>query len=221
MGKLFKKLSGSKVSKLDLFVYLLNKGGLPFLRFLKFRCSSFGSHRFPSFVGRGCDISHTRHLKTGRNFFLGAFSYINCLCEHGVSIGDNVTIREYAWLQVTSVLSNPGAGIIIADNTYIGPRCILGAAASLKIGARCQVGANVSFVAENHKFEAGSEIFSQGVEREGIEIGNDCWIGNNAVVLDGVRLGDGCVVGAGAVVTKSFPANSIVAGVPARVVRER
>ncbi len=53
-----------------------------------------------------------------------------------------------------------------------------------------------------------------------IRIGNRCWLGMNAVVLPGVGLGDGVIVGAGAVVTKSFPPGCIIAGNPARVIRE-
>jgi maltose O-acetyltransferase len=52
-----------------------------------------------------------------------------------------------------------------------------------------------------------------------VKIGNQCWIGAKAVILKDVELGDGCVVAAGAIVTKSFPANSVVAGVPARLLR--
>ena len=52
-----------------------------------------------------------------------------------------------------------------------------------------------------------------------VKIGNGCWFGARAVVLRGVELGDFCVVGAGAVVTDSFAAGSVIAGVPARLLR--
>jgi acetyltransferase-like isoleucine patch superfamily enzyme len=54
---------------------------------------------------------------------------------------------------------------------------------------------------------------------EPIRIGRNCWLGVNVVILPGVSLGDDCVVGAGAVVTKSFPAGSILGGVPAKLMK--
>ena len=53
-----------------------------------------------------------------------------------------------------------------------------------------------------------------------ITIGNDCWIGGNAIICPGVSIGDGCTVGAGSVVTKDIPANSLAVGNPARVIKK-
>jgi acetyltransferase-like isoleucine patch superfamily enzyme len=66
--------------------------------------------------------------------------------------------------------------------------------------------------------DAESPINSQGHIANDIRIGDDVWLGTNAVILPGVEIGDGCVVGAGAVVTKSFESGLILAGVPARVI---
>jgi len=166
-------------------------------------------------------VIHTKYLSTGVGFYLGPNSYLDCLCSDGVRIGDNVTIREFAWMQLTSNLKEPGTRIEIGSNTYIGPRANLGAAAPLVIGSKCQIGAGVSFVAENHLFSADADIFGQGVSREGIVIGDDCWVGNNVVFVDGVTLGRGCVVAAGAVVTKCFGDNSVISGVPAKLLKLR
>jgi acetyltransferase-like isoleucine patch superfamily enzyme len=57
--------------------------------------------------------------------------------------------------------------------------------------------------------------------REGITIGNDVWIGSGVKIMDGVHIGDGVVVAAGSVVTKSIPEYSVVAGVPARIIKTR
>ena len=60
------------------------------------------------------------------------------------------------------------------------------------------------------------------IPRKGqIIIGNDCWIGRGATILGGVTIGDGCVIAAGSVVTKSFPDNVIIGGVPAKIIKDR
>jgi len=218
---ILKKLKGNKFGFLSTFNRLMQKGGIPFLRGGVLKLFFPTKLRFPFFLGKGVRLHNLSYLKTGKNVFIGDYSYFDFLSSGGVSLGENVTIREFAWCQLTSHLSNPGESIEIGDNTYIGPRVILGAAASLKIGKNCQIGSGVNFIAENHQFSGSVEIIHQGVTRKGIVIGNGCWIGNNVIILDGVTVGDGVVIGAGAVVTKNLPENVIAIGNPAKILRYR
>lgn len=199
---------------------MIRRGALPFVRGL-LRKPFIGRTNGPFFVGRGTRILSGSMLNAGRGVFIGDYSYINCYSRNGVQLGNHVTLREFAWLQLTSRLDAPGDRIVIGEGTYIGPRSILGAAAPLIIGSRCQIGANVSFIAESHLFEGDKAIYDQGVSRKGITVGDDCWIGNNVVVLDGVEIGEGCVIGAASVVVKSLPPRSVAVGTPARVIRTR
>ena len=216
-----KKISGfGGVSSSQALFYLLQKGFFAAIKGLIFRFF-LGSVKGMLFIGKGVKILSPSKLYVGRNFYIGDYSYLNCYSKKGVSIGYNVTIREFAWLQLTSRLDNPGDSIVIGNDTYIGPRVNLGAAAPVVIGSHCQIGANVSFIAENHSFESGSVIHEQGVTRNGIIIGNDCWIGNSVIILDGVKIGDGSVIGAGSVVTKEVVAGSVMVGNPARILRMR
>jgi acetyltransferase-like isoleucine patch superfamily enzyme len=201
-------------------VQIIRRGAAPLLRGAIVRLW-LGKATGPLFIGRNVRILAGSQLTTGRSVFIGDFSYINCYSLNGVRLGNGVTLREFAWLQLTSDLDEPGDRVEIGDGTYIGPRSTLGAAAPLIIGNRCQVGANVSFIAESHLFAAGREIYGQGVSRRGISVGDDCWIGNNVIILDGVEIGEGTVIGAGAVVTKSIPPKCIAVGMPARVIRSR
>ncbi|HHS9880251.1 acyltransferase [Klebsiella aerogenes] len=220
-NKIKEKLKKNNLELTDYIIFIARKGLTPLLRGFFIFFLRISRIRFPFFLGKSARILHSNHLTVGRFCYIGDFSYINCLSKHGVVFGDRVTLREFTWLQITSDTSNLGEGINIGSETYIGPRCNLGAAAFLKIGRKCQIGAGVSFIAENHSFDSKSEIFEQGVTRKGITIGNDCWIGNNVIVLDGVTVGDGVVIGAGAVVTKDIPDFAVVVGNPARILKQR
>jgi acetyltransferase-like isoleucine patch superfamily enzyme len=79
----------------------------------------------------------------------------------------------------------------------------------------------VRMFSENHNFSDDTTIKVQGVSWNPITIEDDCWIASGATLLAGVTIGRGSVVAAGAVVTKSFPPNSIIAGVPAKRISER
>ncbi len=75
---------------------------------------------------------------------------------------------------------------------------------------------------ENHNFTKTDVIIRiRGETRIGVKIEKDCWIGSGAIILDGVNIASGCVVAAGSVVTKSFDAYSVIAGVPAKLVKIR
>jgi acetyltransferase-like isoleucine patch superfamily enzyme len=75
---------------------------------------------------------------------------------------------------------------------------------------------------ENHNFsDLTINIKDQGVKRQAVNIGNNCWLGAGSTILAGVVIGNGCVIAAGSVVTKSIPENSIVAGVPAKIIKSR
>ena len=92
----------------------------------------------------------------------------------------------------------------------------------MSIGSDTIVGQYFSVHSENHVFsDPETLIRDQGVSRQGIEIGSDCWIGAKVTILDGVSLGRGCVVAAGSVVNQNFPDHSIIGGVPARLLRMR
>lgn len=205
----------------DVLYYAYERGFWPFWRGLLARpfLKSCGS-RF--FVGRGTKILFPNRLSAGRNVAIGEYSYLNCYGIEGVNLADNVRIKEFGWIQVTSHLSNPGAGLTIGSNTYVGPHCILGAAGGITVGADVVMGAYVQLLAENHNFENGNlPINQQGVSRRGIVVEDGCWIGNSVIVLDGVRIGRSSVIGAGSVVTHDVPADSIAVGNPARVLRSR
>lgn len=121
------------------------------------------------------------------------------------------------------VILAPPDSISIGSGTYIND-AILSASKEcpVSIGERCAIGYRVSIKAVTHDPrnpapDANGKIAHKCAP---ITIGNRCWIGDNVFLREGITLGDDVVVGANSVVTKSFPSRSVVAGVPAKVIRE-
>jgi acetyltransferase-like isoleucine patch superfamily enzyme len=225
LGVRYERITGIHTSTSpSLFVvlyYAYHKGFWQLIRgsIYRFRMRSCGG-RF--FLGRGTTILFPNHLSVGRNVLIGDGVFMNCYGGRGVTLGDNVRLREGGWIQVTSHLTNPGEGLVVGRDTYIGPQSILGAGGFVSIGANVTLGARVQILAEDHRFEATDiPIGEQGVTRTGIVLEDGCWIGNNAIILDAVTVGEGAVVGAGAVVTRDVPPGSVVAGNPARPIESR
>lgn len=170
----------------------------------------------PIFIGRRASIAYKNHLTLGRGVYLGADVSILALSSEGITLARGVTIRERAWIQCSSHPANPGVGLTVGRGTYIGPNAVIGVGGRITIGEGCQIGANFVVVAENHAQSEDGTPSTTNVVRQGISIGDNCWLGHGVTVLDGVSLGAGTTVGAGAVVTRSFPPNTKIAGVPAR-----
>jgi acetyltransferase-like isoleucine patch superfamily enzyme len=206
---------------LELAGFLWRKGGLSRLRGM-LRGWRLGGCGGRLFVGKNVRIDFPRRLSVGRGAYLADNVYVNALSKKGFRLGDNVRIREGTWLLATGVLTDPGEGLVIGNDVYIGPYCVLGAGGGLTIGNDVTIGAHVDILAEDHEFGDATRLISaQGVTRKGITIGDDCWIGNRATILDGVKVGRGCVIGAASVVTRDLPEFSVAVGSPARAVRDR
>jgi len=147
---------------------------------------------------------------------------LDCLGHTGVSLGRGVTIRRGTQIEVTSVMRELGHGITIEARAGVSEGCFIAAKGPVAVGAETIIGPGTRIIAENHVFlDRNRTIQSQGVTREGITIGTDCWLGAGTTVLDGVRIGNGAVVGAGAVVNRDVEEYTIVAGVPAQKLRPR
>lgn len=194
--------------------------GLSLLRGL--RLMLHGRSSKGALLSRGVRFFNLPYVSFGKFMKLGTGVYISALSKEGIQIGDNVSIGAYSRIIVSTSFNNIGLFIKIGHNVGIGEFAYLGGAGGLTIGNDCIVGQYFSCHPENHSFDnLDLPIRHQGVTRKGIKIGNNCWIGSKVTILDGVEIGDGCVIAAGAVVQASFPPNSVIGGVPARILKQR
>ncbi|WDP88522.1 MAG: sugar O-acetyltransferase [Desulfobacter sp.] len=109
-----------------------------------------------------------------------------------------------------------GKNITLGKNVFLNTGCTFQDCGGITIGDRTLIGQNVVLSTLNHGFEPENRNTTYPSP---IIIGTNVWIGANATVVPGVTIGDNAVVAAGAVVTKDVPANVVVAGVPAKIIK--
>lgn len=112
--------------------------------------------------------------------------------------------------------------ILIGKNVSIGNRFTALSAAPISIGDDCLLASDILITSENHGMdpETNSSYADNPLEAASVMIGKGCWIGEKAVILPGVTLGVRCIIAAGAIVNKSFPAYTMIAGVPAKAIKQ-
>lgn len=134
---------------------------------------------------------------------------------NGAKIGKRVMYYPGVW--ITS-----GRNLVVGDDVDFALGVIITTTGGLVIGDRTLIGYRAQLLSTNHKVpEQRGQVFGAGHIGKPIVIGCDVWIGAGAIILPGVNIGDGAVVAAGSVVTKSVAPFAIIAGVPAKVIRER
>jgi acetyltransferase-like isoleucine patch superfamily enzyme len=197
-------------------------GGLPGALGLTLRAALYP--RLFGRIGRGVAFGRGVALRHARRIALadGVLVDDECVLDaRGAS--DGLTIGEGTLISRGTILSCKGGSIRVGARANFGWRCVVSSVGGVTIGDEalfaggCYVGGG-----RYHLEDRARSIASQGSYSKGpVEIGAGSWIGAHAVILDGVQVGEGAVVAAGAVVADDVPAFAVVAGVPARMIRER
>jgi acetyltransferase-like isoleucine patch superfamily enzyme len=133
-----------------------------------------------------------------------------------------VDFGRFVWIgHGTKIRCHEGL-VGIGAKTVIGQECTISAYKRVRIGEQCVIADRAMFIDFDHGVvEVERPIRQQGIYTRDVEVGSNVWIGYGACILRGVSVGDNSIVGTNSVVTKDVPANAVVAGVPARIVRMR
>ena len=159
-------------------------------------------HRFPTaIIDKGCMISETTSI--GNNSHILDNTILN-----------NCTIGKFSYISRNGLV----------QNTTIGNYCSIANNVTLGLGSHPVELFSTSPIFYRKKNTFGKDVIEKDIDFEEykpINIGNDVWIGANAIVLDGVTIETGAIIASGAIVTKNIPAYAIVAGVPAKIIKHR
>jgi acetyltransferase-like isoleucine patch superfamily enzyme len=133
-----------------------------------------------------------------------------------------IRFGRFVWIgDGTKIRCHEGA-VEIGAKTVMGQECTISAYQRVRIGEECVIADRAMFIDFDHGIvEVERPIRSQGIYKRDVEVGNNVWIGYGACILRGVSIGDNSVIGTNSVVTKDVPANAVVGGIPARIIRMR
>ena len=141
-----------------------------------------------------------------------------------LQIAKRGTIRfgRFVWVGDGTKIRCHEGEVIVGRKTVLGQECTISAYRHVRIGEQCVIADRAMFIDFDHGVvEVERPIRVQGIYMRDVEVGSNVWIGYGACVLRGVSVGDNAIVGTNAVVTKDVPANAVVAGSPARIIRMR
>jgi len=138
-------------------------------------------------------------------------NFVLSLCH--IAVEGGVCVNGHTWFY--------GRGRVnIGENTWVGPRCrfYTNSSVTISIGKNCDIAPEVAFVTGGHEIGSKNRRAGQGYCKS-IIVEDGCWIGARVTILGGVTIGKGSVIGSGSLVNKSVPVNSIMAGVPVKLIR--
>jgi acetyltransferase-like isoleucine patch superfamily enzyme len=170
--------------------------------------------------GRNLTIRHPRKISIGNNTSVDENVVLDAkgIDNEGIVIGEHVIIGR------NTILSCKGGSIHLDDYTNISANCSLLSETKINLGKYCFLAGHCYLVAGgNHRFERTDIpiMFQPSLDKGGIMVGEDVWLGASVTVLDGVSIGKGSIIGAGAVVRESLPDYAIAAGIPAKKIKDR
>jgi acetyltransferase-like isoleucine patch superfamily enzyme len=161
-------------------------------------------------------------LRHGRRLQTEGICFICPKVKLELGRGARLHVGRWAWIGHGCKIRVHEGEVSIGAKSVLGQDCTITAYQHVSIGRECIIADRVMLIDFDHGVtEVERPIRLQGIYKRDVRVGHNVWIGYGACVLRGVTVGDNSVIGTSAVVTRSFPANAVLAGVPASVVRMR
>jgi acetyltransferase-like isoleucine patch superfamily enzyme len=158
----------------------------------------------------------------GRRLALDGLCFIGPGVTLQIGKSARIELGRWSWLgHGTKIRCHEGV-VSIGAKTVMGQECTISAFQHVSIGRECVIADRVMLIDFDHGVvEVERPIRLQGIYKRDTRVGNNVWIGYGACILRGVTVGDNAIIGTNAVVTQNVPANAVVGGVPARLIRMR
>jgi acetyltransferase-like isoleucine patch superfamily enzyme len=194
----------------------LHGGPLALLRFI--RAHHMLNRHYALLLGRYALLK----LRFGRRLQTDGICFVCPGVKLEIGPHATLSIGRWAWLGHGCKIRVHEGEVSIGAKSVIGQECTISAYQHVSIGRECIIADRVMLIDFDHGVaEVERPIRAQGIYKRDVRVGHNVWMGYGACILRGVSVGDNSVIGTSSVVTKEVPANAVVAGAPARVIRMR
>jgi acetyltransferase-like isoleucine patch superfamily enzyme len=161
-------------------------------------------------------------LRLGRRLKLDGIAFVGPGCKLQVGRGAVLELGRWCWIGHDCKIRCHEGVVSIGSKSVMGQECTISAYQHVSVGSECVIADRVMLIDFDHGMvEVERPIRLQGIYKRDVRVGANVWIGYGACILRGATVGDNAVIGTNAVVTKDIPANAVVGGVPARLIRMR
>jgi acetyltransferase-like isoleucine patch superfamily enzyme len=158
----------------------------------------------------------------GRRWHTDGLVFLGRGLELEIGRKGRLDLGRFVWIGDGTKIRCHEGRVEIGAKTVMGQECTISAYRRVRIGEQCVIADRAMFIDFDHGVvEVERPIRQQGIYKRDVMVGSNVWIGYGACVLRGVSVGDNSIVGTNSVVTKDVPANAVVAGIPARIIRMR
>ncbi len=161
-------------------------------------------------------------LRLGRRLKLDGPAFVGPGCRLEVGAGAVLELGRWSWIGHGCKIRCHEGTVSLGAKSVMGQECTISAFQHISIGRECVIADRVMMIDFDHSVaDVEKPIRVQGIYKRDVRVGHNVWIGYGACVLRGSTVGDNAVIGSNAVVTGEVPANAVVGGVPARLIRMR
>jgi acetyltransferase-like isoleucine patch superfamily enzyme len=161
-------------------------------------------------------------LRLGRRLKLDGLAFIGPGCQ--LEVGSNAVLElgRWSWVGHRCKIRCHEGTVSLGAKTVMGQECTISAFQHVSIGRECVIADRAMLIDFDHGVvDVEKPIRLQGIYKRDVRVGHNVWIGYGACVLRGSSIGDNAIIGSNSVVTHDVPANAVVGGVPARLIRMR
>ena len=161
-------------------------------------------------------------LRLGRRLKLDGLAFIGPGCQLEVGSDAVLELGRWSWIGHRCKIRCHEGTVSLGAKSVMGQECTISAFQHVSIGRECVIADRAMLIDFDHGVvEVDKPIRLQGIYKRDVRVGHNVWIGYGACVLRGSSIGDNAIIGSNSVVTHDVPANAVVGGVPARLIRMR